>query len=58
MENQERLTRKQLIEWLLKNDPQGIYTDQESIDKGLFPLTKKEAKNLVKYFIKKANLTT
>jgi hypothetical protein len=57
MENQERLTRKQLIEWLLKNDPQGIYTDQESIDKGLFPLTKKEAKNLVNYFIKKANLT-
>jgi hypothetical protein len=56
MENLEKLTRNQLIEWLVKNDPQGIYTDQESIDKGLFPLTKKEAKGLVNYFIKKNNL--
>ena len=55
MENLEKLTRKELIQWLVKNDPQGIYTDEKSLDKGLMPLTKKEAKSLVIYLIKKNN---
>lgn len=35
----ERGTRRQIIDWLVWNDPNGIYTDRDSQAEGYPPLT-------------------
>jgi hypothetical protein len=46
-EQVKKLTRMQLIQWLCKNDSNGIYTDKDSLNEGLPILTTKEARELV-----------
>jgi hypothetical protein len=46
-EQVKKLTRKDLIEWLCRNDSNGIYTDKDSLNEGLPILTIKEARELV-----------
>ena len=36
-------TRESLIQWLINNDPNGCYSDEQSKNEGLSPLTQKEA---------------
>jgi hypothetical protein len=43
----KKLTRKDLIQWLSRNDSNGIYTDKDSLNEGLPILTIKEARQLV-----------
>lgn len=45
--NINKLTRKDLILWLCRNDSNGIYSDKDSINDGLPILTKKQAIKLV-----------
>ena len=35
--------REQIIEWLVQNDSNGIYTDEQSQAEGLPPLTRADA---------------
>lgn len=42
------MTREQAIEWLCWNDPNGIYTDEQSKAEGLPPITLREAKVIIK----------
>jgi hypothetical protein len=46
-EQVKKLTRKDLIQWLCRNDSNGIYTDKDSLNEGLPILTIKEARELV-----------
>ena len=38
-----KMSRSELIQWLMNNDPNGCYSDQDSINEGYEPITKKEA---------------
>ena len=42
------MTREQAIKWLCWNDPNGIYTDEDSEAEGLQPITLQEAKIIIK----------
>lgn len=42
-----QLTREQLIDWLVWNDGNGCYSDQDSESEGLMPLTLESARLLV-----------
>jgi hypothetical protein len=46
--NLNSLSRESLIKWLQWNDPNGVYSDADSIDEGMEPLTKDEAIELIK----------
>ena len=41
-------TREQVIAWLAWNDSNGVYTDQDSIDEGLEPLTIEQARDIMR----------
>lgn len=40
-------TRESLIQWLSNNDPNGVYSDEDSIREGMDILTKEEAIELI-----------
>lgn len=46
IEDLERFNRDQLIAWLRWNDPNGIYTDEDSEREGFDPITLDEAKEI------------
>lgn len=46
--NLNSLSRELLIEWLIWNDRNGVYSDADSIAEGMNPLTKEEAINIIK----------
>lgn len=46
-EQVKNLSRNQLIQWLCENDPNGIYSDKDSINEGMPILGIKEARELV-----------
>jgi len=41
-----KATREQIIKWLMSNDPNGVYSDEQSIGEGLEPITRKQALEL------------
>jgi len=43
MKDLESMTRAQLIRWLVIVDPNGLWTDPDSLDAGYDPLTRSEA---------------
>lgn len=48
----ENGSRQELIKWLIWNDHNGVYSDQDSESEGLDPLTHKEAIEIVVKAIK------
>lgn len=38
-----KMNRLELIKWLMNNDPNGCYSDQDSINEGYEPITREEA---------------
>ena len=40
-------TRSALIDWLCRNDPNGVYADADAIAEGMEPLTLEQARQLV-----------
>lgn len=40
-------TRESLIQWLSSNDPNGVYSDEDSIREGMNILSKEEAIELI-----------
>ena len=38
-----KMDRLDLIKWLMNNDPNGCYSDQDSINEGYKPITREEA---------------
>lgn len=49
----ERGTREQLIEWLVWNDGNGVYTDEDSIAEGYTPLTLETARATMNEILKR-----
>ena len=46
--NLDSYTREELIQWLVTNDRNGVYTDEDSEAEGLLPLTLEGARDLVR----------
>ncbi len=40
-------SREEIIEWLVWNDGNGVYTDEDSVAEGYEPLTLEHARNLM-----------
>ncbi len=38
-----KATREELIKWLMKNDSNGCYSDEQSKSEGMQPMTRQEA---------------
>lgn len=41
-----KASREDLIKWLMANDPNGCYSDEQSKGEGMQPMTRKEALEL------------
>jgi len=51
--NVAQLTRNEMIEWLVWNDPNGCFTDDCSEDHGMDPMTKQECIDLIRLILER-----